>query len=176
MKKRILLPTLIIGTLLTSSLALAGPGYGRNCIGEDCIGGGYNSKARGAMTYEQHEERMEHRLEKMSTVLDLTETQQEQIKALFDKQYRDHQPLREQMQAARDAVREARTAETFNEADFRTKAAKQAELKIEMMVQREKMKQELYAILTPEQQEKAETLRGLMGGGKGQHGGKGMRF
>ena len=168
MKKRMFLSTVVVGTLLTAGVALAGPGFG-NCDG--------SGKGPGAMSYEQHEDRMEHRLEMMSTVLDLTEAQQEQLKSLFDQQWQDHQQLREQMHSARDAMHEARSAESFNEADFRAKAEKQAELKTEMMVAGAKMKEKLYAILTPEQQQKADTLRGLMGErGKGHHGGRGFGF
>jgi len=176
MKKRILIPTLIIGTLLTGSLALAAPGYGRNCNSDDCSGGGCQGNARGAMTYEQHEERLEKRLEKMAALLELSDAQKEQIEGLHNQRWQNQQQKREQMQTARQELREARQATPFNEADFRAKAAKQAELKTEMMVERAKMKAELYAILTPEQQEKAELLEGMMGHEQGRHGGKGMRF
>lgn len=179
MKKRILLPTLIIGTLLTGSLALASPGFGGNCGrgGDGCTSGGCNSKAQGNMTYEQHEERTDRRLEMMSTVLDLTEAQQEQIDSLFKQRWQDNQQLREQMQSSRDSMRKVQSADSFNEADFRAEAAKRAELKTEMMVRKIKFQDELYALLTPEQREKADKLDGIMMMGKGKrHGGKGMHF
>ena len=172
MKKRILVPTLVVGTLLIGSLVMAGPGgYGRgNCDG---YGNG-----QGTMNYEQHEERMGQRMEMMDTILDLTEEQKGQLETLLNQQYQDKQELREKMQASREAMREARNAETFNEADFRAKAAVQAELKTDMMVEHAKLKQQIRALLTPEQQEKADTLGGLMGGhGKGRHhGGYGRGF
>ena len=165
MKKRILVPTLVVGALLTATLVLAGPGsYGKgNCGG----------KGSGEMSFEQHEERMGDKLEMMGAVLDLTSGQKAQLETLFNQQYMDHQDLRDQVHASREAMREAKNAKTFNEADFRAKAAKQAELKIEMMVAHAKLKQQVYALLTPEQQEKADTLGGLMGGrGKGGHHGR----
>lgn len=166
MKKRVLIPVLVVGAMLTGSLVLAGPGgYGRG----NCDGSG---KGPGAMSAEQHEDRMEHKLEMMSTVLDLTAEQQTQIEALLNRQYQDNKTLREQMQSSREEMHSARNAETFNEADFRVKAAKQAELKTEMMVAHAKLKQQIYALLTPEQQEKADTLGGMMGGhGEGRHHG-----
>jgi protein CpxP len=183
MKKRVLIPALIIGTLLTGSLALAGPGFGGgNCGGGNCGGysdGGCNGKraGKGAMSFEQHEERVERRLQMMSAVLELTEDQQAQIEGLLNQRWQDNQQRREEMQASREAMRELRSADTFNESEFRTAIAKHNELKTEMMVDRAKMQQELYALLTPEQQEKAETLRGVMGGkGKGRHGGRGFGF
>ena len=116
---------------------------------------------------------MGDKLEMMGAVLDLTSGQKAQLETLFNQQYMDHQDLRDQVHASREAMREAKNAKTFNEADFRAKAAKQAELKIEMMVAHAKLKQQVYALLTPEQQEKADTLGGLMGGrGKGGHHGR----
>ena len=168
MKKKILIPTLIIGALVTGSLAIAGSG---NC---GSAGGG---KGHEAMSYEQHEERMGQRLEKMGAILELTEEQKSQFETIFNQQWQEKQLLREQMQASQDEMREARIATNFNEADFRSKAAKQAELKTELMVAKAKMKQQVYALLTPEQQEKADTLSGMMGGrDKGHHGGRGFGF
>ncbi len=174
MKKRILVPTLAVGALLIGSLVMAGPGgYGKgNCDG------GSNGKGSEAMNYEQHEERMGQRMDRMETILDLTEEQKGQLETLLNQRYQDKQDLREQMQASREAMREARNAETFNEADFRAKSAVQAELKTERMVENAKLKQQIRALLTPEQLEKADTLSGLMGGsGKGRHhGGYGRGF
>ena len=164
MKKRFLVPSLVVATLLTGSMVLAGPGgYGRGgCGGPE------------AMTYEQHEERMGQKLEMMGAVLDLNVEQKAQLESLFNQQYQDTQELRDQMHASREAMHEARNTKTFNEADFRAKAAKQSELKTEMMVAHAKLKQQVYALLTPEQQEKADTLGGLMGGrSKGSHHGYG---
>ncbi len=172
MKKRILIPTLIVGALLTGSLAMAGPGKcGSNCSS------GCGGKGQEAMSFEQHEERMEQRLEKMGAILDLTEEQKNQFATLLNQQWQEKQQLRDEMRASRDEMREAQSAANFNETDFRAKAAKQAELKTEMMVARAKTKQQIYALLTPEQQEKADTLRGMMGGrDKGHHGGRGFDF
>ncbi len=176
MKKRILLPTLMLGTLLTGSLALAGP-WGCGSCGKN-VGCDKQGQSRGAMTYEQHEERTDRRLEMMTTVLELSEAQQQQLETLFNQQWQNNQQLREQMQASRESMHNLKTADTFNEAEFRVQAAKRAELKTEMMVRKIKFQDELYAVLTPEQREKADKLGGMMMGGKGQgrHGGKGGRF
>ncbi len=167
MKKKILVSSLVVGALLTGSLALAVPGGfgGGNC------GGG---KGQTTMTYEQHEERMGVRLEKMATILDLSEEQKTQIGALLNQQWQGKQNLREQMQASKDALREIRSSDNFDEAEFRVKMAKQAELKTEMMVKKVELKKQVEALLTPEQQEKADKLEGLMGRhGKGRHNGQG---
>ena len=174
MKKRILIPSLLIGALMTASLAVASPGFGGK-FGRGCDGG-CNGRGQGPATYEQHEERMEQRLEVMATLLELTDNQQVQMKALLDQQWQNRQAGRAEMQAVRDAMREARQADPFDEADFRAKAAKQGELRTERMIEGAKLQQEIKAILTPEQQEKADTLRGMLGFGKGKRGGgKGCR-
>ena len=182
MKKRILLPTLLIGALLTGSLALAGPGgcggQGMGGYGSDhCAGGRCNDGGQGTVGIERHAERMGKRLEMIGTVLDLSEAQTQQLETQIKQQWQDNQQLREQIQTSRKALREAQSADSFNEADFRVKAAKQAELKTEMLVAKAKLKQQLYALLTPEQQEKADKLGGMMGKhGNGRHGGKGFGF
>jgi Spy/CpxP family protein refolding chaperone len=165
MKKRVLIPVLIVGTLFTATLVLAGPGsYGR---------GGCDGHGPGAMNSDQHEERVEQKLEIMTTVLELTEEQRTAIKSLLDQRHQDKQQLREQMRSSRDAMREARNATPFNETDFRAKAAAHAELKADMMVEHVKLKQQIHALLTPEQQKKADTLGGMMGGhGKGRKHGR----
>jgi Spy/CpxP family protein refolding chaperone len=165
MKKSILIPALIIGALFTGTLVMAGPGsHGR---------GGCDGNGPGAMNSERHEERVEQKLEIMTTVLELTEEQQTEIKTLLDQRHQDKQQLHEQMRASRDAMREARNAAPFNETDFRTKAAAQAELKADMMVEHVKLKEQIHALLTPEQQKKADTLGEMMGGhGKGRKHGR----
>jgi protein CpxP len=174
MKRQIIIPTLMIGALLAGGVTLAtakpwGSGYG-NC-------GGQSQR----MTAEQHEERMEHRLEMMSEILGLSENQEEQIEALFKANYEQNYARREQMRASRDELREKMHAENFNEAEFRTLAEQQAQLKTDLMVERAKIKQQVFAILTPEQQEKADKLMELRGHGKhgrhgGRHGGQGYGF
>ena len=124
------------------------------------------------MNSEQHGERMDRHMEMMVTVLDLSAEQKGKLEALMTEQRQDKQQLREKIRASRDALREVEAAETFNEADFLAKAIKQAEVKTEMMAERAEMKQQIYALLTPEQQEKADKLSEMRGHrGKGRHGG-----
>lgn len=165
MKKQIIIPALLIGALVTGGATLAtakswgdGPG---NCGGK-----------KQAMSAEQHEERMEHRLDMMSEVLDLSDDQQQQIEALYQTQYEQNSATREQMRAGQQELRDKMRADDFNEAEFRSLAEKQAQLKTDRMVEKAKIKQQIFAILTPEQQEKANKLMSLRGEGKGRHGGR----
>lgn len=55
------------------------------------------------------------------------------------------------------------TAADFNEAEFRAKALEQAQQRIDRMVEHAKLKQQIYQLLTPEQQEKVDQLSALQG-------------
>ena len=166
MKKTTIIPALLIGILLSGGAAFAG-GHGKKNCDDSC------SRQGQGMTYEQHEDRMENRLEKMAVILDLTDQQKGQLETLFEKKWQDRQSMRAEMQASREDLRAYKQGKEFNEADFRAKAQKHADLKTEMMVQKAKTKQQVLAVLTPEQQQKAEKLRGIHGEGFfGKHHGK----
>jgi len=165
--KKIAIPlTVLVALLLTGSFALAGPG---NRAG-NCNGKGQRGQI---MSYEQHKVQMENRLERMGVVLDLTAPQKEQLRNLFDQQWKERMA---EIQSSRDAMLSARWDKNFNEKEFRTQAQKHADLKTNMIVDRAKRQQQVLAILTPEQQKKMEQLRGLgMGPGNRQGGmGRGM--
>ena len=165
--KKIALPlTVLVTLLIASSLAFAIPGSrgAGNC----------NKGQRGqAMTYEQHQEKMDNRLERMGIILDLSSQQKDQMRTLFDQQWKEHQLARTEIQTNRDAMHSAKTSTPFNEKEFRKLAQKHANLKADMMVDRVKMHQQVIAILTPEQQKKAEQLHGMEMGHHGKHGGMG---
>jgi len=186
MKKATIIPVLLISLLLVGGTAFAWPGgHGKKNCDNSC-----NRTGQG-MTQEQHEERMENRLEKMAVILDLTDQQKEKIENLFAQKMENHQGMRAEMQASREDLRAYKQGKEFNESEFRAKAQKHADLKTEMMVQHAKTKQEVLAVLTPEQQQKAEKLRSMHGegffgkrdgnrnggerncGGHGKRGGKG---
>ena len=167
--KKIAIPITVLVTLLLAgsfAFALTGPG---NRIGL-CSGLGLRGQA---MTYEQHKVQMDNRLERMGVVLDLTDPQKEQLRNLFDQQWKEHQTMRTKMQSSRDAMYSARWDKNFNEKEFRAQAQKHADLKADMMVDRVKRQQQVLAILTPEQQKKLEQLRGLGMGPGNRHGGMG---
>ncbi len=181
MKKLMIIPTLTIGALLITSMAFAWPG----CQGQKNCDGPRQGKAEG-MTYEQHEDRMAKRLEFMTVALDLTADQKAQLEALGKKHWQERQELREKMQASRSELRAMEQGKDFDEAAFRAKARAKADLKTDMRAGRAQMKQEFFAVLTAEQQVKAEKLwdmhqqdrpgvRGGCGDCQGQRGGAGKR-
>ncbi len=169
MKKSYIIPAMLIGILVTGGIAIAKPygsGYGNNC----------KNKGQGMMTEQQHAQRVENRLARMDAILDLSDSQEQEIAVLFNQQWQKRQAVRDEMRAGRDERRAAMQKGTLDEATIRSNVAKRAEFQADRLVERAKMKQELYAILTPEQQEKAEKIRNTQGGaGKGQRG-QGFRF
>jgi|GEM_PF-971422 len=162
MKNKTTLSTLLIVLLFSATSAFAWQGHGNK---------GGNCDRRGAgMTYEQHEERMENRLEKMAVILDLTTEQQEKIESLSENNWKERQELRSKMQANRDALRAYRSSKTMDVDGFRAKARQQADLKADMMTQKIEHRAAIFAVMTPEQQEKAEQLWDMRRNNHGQHG------
>lgn len=160
MKKTAIIPVLLVTLLLSAGPSFAWPGsQGKKNCDNSCNRQGQE------MRYDQRQDRKENRLEKMTVILDLTEKQQQQIKDLTEKQRQDRQSMRAQMQASRDEIRAYKQGKEFNEDEFRAKAQKLADVKVEMMVQQTKSRQEIFAVLTPEQQQKAEKLRAIHGDG-----------
>lgn len=105
------------------------------------------------------EERGERYLERMASVLELSEAQQQQIRALHEAARAEHAPLREQLDASRKRVHELCAAEPVNREAVRAEIAAQVDAKTELVVGRAKVRSETLKLLTPEQRELAEKLK-----------------
>lgn len=112
---------------------------------------------------EMMDQRREQRLERMAVLLDLTPEQQKSIKALGDKQREAQRTNSDKMRDLRDKMRDLRDAKEFNVNSYRTMAHQQADIKVDLMVQRNQHKDAILALLTPEQQEKAQKLWEMRG-------------
>jgi Spy/CpxP family protein refolding chaperone len=111
-------------------------------------------------------------LAKMARVLDLSEDQQSQIRAIVAEERAKTDPLRRQMFEYRDQIAQLTQAETFNETAIRNLAVKKAEVGAELMVSRARTQNRIQTQLTPEQRVLAEKVRPLMHerrGGRGKH-------
>ena len=149
MKTKTLWTALVTGTLFTGialSPAIAGHGFGK------C------DEADSERHQQRMEDRLEHRLDKMTTVLELTETQQKQIGEIMSAQQKMHKAQFQEGCSERQQMQELKTSATFDEAAFRAQAEKRAAKRIDMQVERMKTRQQIFALLTPEQQEKAEII------------------
>jgi protein CpxP len=111
-------------------------------------------------------ERFQNRVDRLAVILDLTEQQKADAKALFDKSSEQMKNIGAQLRENQQAIAElVKTAPGDFDTRLSELAAKQGSLHSQMIVLRAKTHRDLLALLTPEQREKAEKLRGLMAPG-----------
>ena len=94
----------------------------------------------------------------MSKQLGLTDAQQAQIKTIVQAEHAKIQPLMQQLRQNRQA-QEASLTENFDETKAQAFAASQSQIMSGLMVERLRTKSQIYAVLTPEQRQKALELK-----------------
>lgn len=121
-------------------------------------------------------------LGRMADELGLSEEQRNQVKQILETSRTTIQPLMENLRENHQQLEKLGTDGSFNEAQVAELAAKQAETTKQMIVEKEKTKSAIFAVLTPEQRTKAgemrEQFKGKMRGkfGKGGFGGDDGEF
>lgn len=158
MKRTILFSLIIVGLLLAGTHAFGWSGGPGMRGGQDC-----NQRGTQRVSDEERQQRQEMQHQKMAVILDLNDSQQQQLQTLREQRQQQQQALRTEMQASRDQLREVARANDADEAKISAAAQKHAELKTRMMVDGAKYRQQIAAVLTPEQQQKFEQLRELKG-------------
>ena len=96
-------------------------------------------------------------LKRMTKQLNLTEAQQTQIKGIMAGEETKIKPLMQQLRQNEQAE-QANINGTFDENQARAFAGKQAQLTADLIVEKERMRSQVYAVLTPEQRQKAQQL------------------
>jgi len=91
--------------------------------------------------------------------LNLSEDQQARIKQLRESYRERTQSLHEQLRAKREELRQAEQGTTFNEALAAQKLTEAAGLEAKLMGERFRLRQEMHAVLTPEQKTQLEQRR-----------------
>jgi protein CpxP len=111
-----------------------------------------------------------NRLERMAVILDLSPEQQQQMTELRTAQKEKRAQMRTQLREARQQLRTAQAQAGVETADLKAKARTFSDLKGAMLLNKIEHKQQMFSILTPEQQEKAAKLKGMHAerGNKGQ--------
>lgn len=89
--------------------------------------------------------------------LDLTSDQQAKVKEILDANKGTVQPIREQLKANHEKL--AALGGNFDEGQVTAIAKEQGDLMSQMIVARQKVKSQIFAILSDEQKAKAEQLR-----------------
>ena len=155
MKKRIF-TAILIGAMLNSGI-LIGRAFAANGMGHgEMIG----------QTMEDRQEMMEmdheKRLEIMDNLLELSDTQQEQVRTIYEQERATMEPYWQKMREVHEALRKQLDSDTFDEAEIRTLAASQADLETEMMVSHARVRHQIFALLNPDQQALAKKLQPLL--------------
>ncbi len=96
-------------------------------------------------------------LKQMTKQLDLTEAQQTQIKGIMAGEKTKINPVMQQLRQHQRAE-DANMNGSFDENQARAFANKQAQLMTDLIVEKERMRSQVYAVLTPEQRQKALQL------------------
>ncbi len=91
--------------------------------------------------------------------LNLSDAQREQVKAVMDGHKAEFDAQVQKAGAARKALHDAVTAETFDEGGVRQKSADVAQVEADGAVLRAKVHSEVWALLTADQQQKARELK-----------------
>jgi Spy/CpxP family protein refolding chaperone len=97
--------------------------------------------------------------ERMARALDLTAEQKTQIRTVLDAEREKTAPLRQQLAETRDRMRRLVETVPYDEAAVRNLASSQEKTRVELIVSRTHALNRVYALLTPEQQEKARQFR-----------------
>jgi periplasmic protein CpxP/Spy len=96
-------------------------------------------------------------LRHMSKALNLTADQQTQIKSIMQAERGKIQPLIVQLRQNEQA-QNANVNSTFDEAQARAFAGKQTQIMSDLIVEKQRTKSQIYAVLTPEQRQKSQQL------------------
>jgi len=96
-------------------------------------------------------------LGRMTKELNLTEAQQTQIKTILQTERAKMRPLMQQLHQNEKAQSAAVTG-AFDETQARAFAGKQTQIMSDLIVEKERTKSEIYAVLTPDQRAKAQQL------------------
>lgn len=98
-----------------------------------------------------------HMLKFMAAKLNLTDTQQEQAKAIMQKEMTSMKPMMQQSRQIEQQLHQYAEG-NYDEAKVRTLATQKAQLEVEMTVQKTRLHSELYQLLTPDQQAKLKEM------------------
>jgi protein CpxP len=91
--------------------------------------------------------------------LDLTDQQRQQVRTIMENHKSDFQQVRQKMRAAMEAQHAAATATPPDEATIRAKAAEVGAAQGDLAVLMTRVRAEVFQILTPDQQAKAQQLQ-----------------
>jgi protein CpxP len=101
--------------------------------------------------------RGEHGMEFLAKYLDLTDAQQAQAKTILQKEHPVMKPLFQQSRLIEQQLHQY-VEGTYDEAKVRALATQQPQVEVELTVQKTRIHNELFQLLTPEQQTKMKEM------------------
>jgi protein CpxP len=113
--------------------------------------------------------------DRLFSQLNLTEDQKAKVKQIHESFGERNKPLREQLQAKRQELQQARQGDTFNESLATQKLSEMAALEAKLMGEQFKLHQEMLTILTPEQKTQLEQAKAQFKTRRGNKPGRGER-
>lgn len=94
--------------------------------------------------------------------IELTDAQREQVRTIQESHRSEFDAVRTKMRDAHKAFAEATTAATIDESAIRARSTEVAAAMADEAILRAKVRAEIFAILTPDQQQKASAQRSTM--------------
>jgi protein CpxP len=91
--------------------------------------------------------------------LDLTDAQREQVRGIVTARSAEMKTIHEKLRTARTAEHAAVTRVPVDENEVRARVTETAAIQADLAVIRARMHEQVYQVLTPEQQQKAKTLQ-----------------
>jgi protein CpxP len=140
-----------------SSIALAGSiVFAQTTTPDQSNQQGTRTERRGGGKHRGHGFGGMHRGGGFFRQLNLTEDQKTKMKQIRENFAAQNKPLREQLRAKRQELRQASEGGTFNEALATQKLTEMASLQAKLMGERNKLHQEMLSVLTAEQKAQLE--------------------
>jgi protein CpxP len=90
--------------------------------------------------------------------LDLTDAQREQVRGIMTARQADFKAIGERLRAAHEAQRQAVTRVPVDENEIRARVSEASAVEADFAILRARIHEQVYQVLTPEQQAKAKTL------------------
>ena len=103
-------------------------------------------------------------VEHMAQMLNLTDAQKEQVKAIIASAEASGKDIHTKLGEVHKQIEAATANGQFDETQVRALASQQAQLEADMMVEHLRVKSKIFGILTAEQRTKAEEMHKRMGG------------
>ena len=142
----------VLSALMAGSLVAVTPAFAERGKGHGGFGGGGHHIMHGRTS--------DAYIERLAARLDLSQDQLTTLRAIVDATRSEERALRDRIRESRNELRALVDAGSVNEADVRPLAEIQGQAMADLIVLRTKVKSDIQNVLTAEQREQLERMRG----------------